>query len=578
MALATRDLRLERAQQAIDTIGLGFDVTKGICFDNCKRSQQRLIQINEEEQCRDLKIPDGVIIPNVPNVIKCLPGESIRIPSELLNLSEMSEQFNTAMRLVGRIPSGHFCDSFGVSSMYDHGRRTECLLAYDGWFITRYTFELDGRVVTPCDHVKQAIQAMPSACDTEAMARFIERYGTHVVVGVSMGGKDVLYARQEGDPPTSSLLKLLGNEANSRFMDSAKRYSPACDSICYDQEVNVVMIHKRRGGRSEIMSHNEWLDTVDLEPDVISLFLLPLSTLLAGSVGAGFLSHAINLYQRYRPPIEDLHKFLELQLPRQWAPSLSDAPLGSRWRIKHQAMSQLPLSIFGPVLYINTTPVDVGKRPVTGLRLVLEGTRSNRLAIQLQHLTSLPKSFPLSDKENAYFTPCASNNNHCNFNKKLKWNSFSRVCTAPVESDDSDDIVSGAQLLVDNNCLRLRLRFSRVVGGATLQKPPEWDESRDPPLPYLIFTVAHASKNQPKPGDVTIGSAVHPVGPPPTVKPRKLERFIDRSEIVRGAMHSPGYWVVSGAALSLHNAGIKLRVKYSLLNFVNGATHAVDVL
>ena len=61
---------------------------------------------------------------------------------------------------------------------------------------------------------------------------------------------------------------------------------------------NLFMIHSRRGGSNQKMYHNEWLDTIDLEPDVISLFLLPLTSLLRSIRGSGFVSHAINLYLR----------------------------------------------------------------------------------------------------------------------------------------------------------------------------------------------------------------------------------------------------------------------------------------
>lgn len=61
---------------------------------------------------------------------------------------------------------------------------------------------------------------------------------------------------------------------------------------------NLFMIHSRRGGSNQKMYHNEWLDTIDSEPDVISLLLLPLTSLLRSIRGSGFVSHAINLYLR----------------------------------------------------------------------------------------------------------------------------------------------------------------------------------------------------------------------------------------------------------------------------------------
>lgn len=56
-----------------------------------------------------------------------------------------------------------------------------------------------------------------------------------------------------------------------------------------------------------------------------------------------------------KPPIEELHQFLEFQLPRQWAPVFSELPLGPQR--KQQSCASLQFSFFGPKLYVNTTPV-----------------------------------------------------------------------------------------------------------------------------------------------------------------------------------------------------------------------------
>ncbi|XP_027340118.1 MACPF domain-containing protein At4g24290-like [Abrus precatorius] len=562
--MAPRDSRLEAAQKAINSIGLGFDITQDIDFDNFKRGS-RLIFINDE-QCRHLEIPGGISIPNVPISIKCVRGESNRIHSEVLTLQQMLEYFNQEMCLGGKTASGHFCASFGLSGRCIKDLASIKSLAYDGWFIKRYAIELERYHGELLDHVKEAV---PSSWDPEALARFIERFGTHVIVGVSMGGKDVLYVRQEDTSyllPTS-IQKLLKDTANMTFMDSAEKHCLASEDLSNEKE-NLFVMHSRRGGSSQKMYHTEWLNTIDSEPDVISMFLLPLTSLLRSTRGSGFVSHAINLYLRYKPPIEDLHEFFEFQLPRQWAPVLSEIRLGSHW--KHQVNTWLRFSILGPKLYINTIPVDVGNRPVIGLRLQLEGRRSNRLAIHLQHLASLPKSLPLSDNANAYLS-CNSYN--CSFHKKVKWNSFSYVCTAPVESDDSVSIVTGAQLQVEKKCLLLRLRFSKVIG-ATLQKAPEWDQSSS--LGHfsiksggiLAFISKEGQRGHPKPGDKTIGSTTYSAARPAPVHTPKLQRFVETKEMIRGPEDTPGYWVVSGARLSVQNGKIYLLVKYSLFSFV----------
>ncbi|KAK7291491.1 hypothetical protein RIF29_06673 [Crotalaria pallida] len=562
--MAPRDSRLEGAQKAIDSIGLGFDITQDTHFHNFKRGS-RLILVNEE-QCHSLEIPGGFSIPNVPNSIRCVRGESLRIHSEVLTLQQMLEHFNQEMCLGGKVASAHFCASFGLSDRCIKDLDTVKSLAYDGWFIKRYSIELEKYHGVLHNHVKEAV---PSTWDPEALARFIEHFGTHVVVGVSMGGKDVLYVRQEDSSylhPTS-IQKLLEDTASKKFLDSAENHCLASEDSCNNKE-NLVFIHNRRGGSSQKKYHSEWLDTVDLEPDVISVFLLPLTSLLKSIRGSGFVSHAINLYLRYKPPIKDLHQFFEFQLPRQWAPVPNEICLGSHW--KHQVNIWLRFSIFGPKLYVNTIPVDVGNRPVTGLRLRLEGRKSNRLAIHLQHLTSLPKSFPLSDNANAYLS---CNSYSCNFHKKVKWNSCSYVCTAPVESDDSLSIVTGAQLQVENKCLLLRLRFSKVVG-ATLQKPAEWEQSSSigrlsrKSGGILALLSREGKKGHPKQGDRGNGSTTFPAALPAPVHTPKLLKFVDTMEKIRGPEDSPGYWVVSGARLCVQNGKIYLLVKHSLLSFV----------
>ena len=68
---------------------------------------------------------------------------------------------------------------------------------------------------------------------------------------------------------------------------------------CYTLLQDIATICRRRGG-SDVrnLSHNEWLQSVQFEPDVISMSFIPITSLLNGVPGSGFLSHAINLYLR----------------------------------------------------------------------------------------------------------------------------------------------------------------------------------------------------------------------------------------------------------------------------------------
>ncbi len=214
----------------------------------------------------------------------------------------------------------------------------------------------------------------------------------------------------------------------------------------------------------------------------------------------------------------------------------------------------------------------MGKRPVTGLRLFLEGQKSNKLAIHLQHLCSLPQIIQLEDDTYNPQTPEAEIRKY--YEPIGSWKHFSHVCTAPVDSDDSS-IVTGAHLEVVSHgfkkILFLRLHFSKVCN-ATSVKNPEWDGSpnlgqKSGLISTLISThfSTAALKPAPRPAEVNINSAVYPGGPPVPVQTPKLLRFVDTTEMLRGPQDLPGYWVVSGAKLHLERGKISLRVKYSLL-------------
>ncbi|KAH7685215.1 Membrane attack complex component/perforin (MACPF) domain-containing protein [Dioscorea alata] len=591
--MALRASPLKAAQFAIDSIGLGYDISADLRLKYCKKefADPCLIEL-DHDQVQDLVLPGGISVANVPKSIKCDKGERMRFRSDVLSFQQMSEQFNQELSLSGKIPSGLFNHMFEFSGSWQKDAANTKSLAFDGWFITLYTIALAKSQIVLRDHVKQAV---PSAWDPAALARFIERFGTHVIVGIKMGGKDVIYIRQQHSSNLQpvEVQKRLKEMADRRFLDASGQYgvnseeahgndkfdvreqrlrfvesSPA--SSCTTKE-DIRRIFKRRGGNdNKDLLHHEWLNTVQLEPDVISMSFVPITSLLNGVPGSGFLSHAINLYLRYKPPIEELHLFLEFQLPRQWAPVFSDLPLGPQ-RKQHSSAS-LQFSPMGPKLFVNTAVVDVGKRPVTGLRLYLEGRKSNKLAIHLQHLSTLPRVFQLCDDPSSSYSRESYDRKYY---EPIQWRHFSHICTAPVESDEDLSIVTGAQLHVSHHGLKkilfLRLHFSSV-SNAALVKNPEWDGSpglarKSGLISTLISThfTAAIQKPPPRPADVNINSAVYPGGPPVPVQAPKLLKFIDTTEMVRGPQDLPGYWVVSGAKLHLDRGKISLRVKYSLL-------------
>jgi hypothetical protein len=349
--------------------------------------------------------------------------------------------------------------------------------------------------------------------------------------------------------------------------------------VMHTKNEEIMRVCIRRGGVDLGQSHERWLSTVSQAPNVISMCFVPITSLLSGLPGTGFLSHAVNLYLRYKPPIEELHQFLEFQLPRQWAPVYGDLPLGLR-RSK-QSSPSLQFSLMGPKLYVNTSKVDSGERPVTGLRFFLEGKKGNHLAIHLQHLSACPPSLHLSHDdtyepieepvEKGYYVP-------------VKWGIFSHVCTYPVQyngarSDDTASIVTKAWLEVKGMGMRkvlfLRLGFSLDASAVTRKSC--WDNLSTNSRKSGVFSMISTRLStglSPNPATtkpqskIDINSAVYPRGPSPPVKP-KLLSLVDTKEVMRGPEEQPGYWVVTGAKLCVEAGKISIKAKYSLLTVIS---------
>ncbi|XP_057750428.1 MACPF domain-containing protein At4g24290-like [Arachis stenosperma] len=566
------------AELAINAIGLGYDLAADLKLKSCKT---RLVPI-DHHSLRTVDLPGRITIPNVPKSINCDKGERTRLCSDVLSFQQMSEQFNQELSLSGKIPTGHFNAAFEFTGAWQKDAASTKSLAFDGVSIALYNFALEKTQVVLGDFVKQAV---PSSWDPAALAKFINEFGTHVIVGVKIGGTDIIYAKQQysSSLQPAEVQKTLREMADKLFVEQAG-LNKFDDGLGFDipsasysesQVQDTKFMCKRKGGsRKKFLSHNEWCQTVWSQPDVISMSFIPITSLLSGINGSGYLTHAINLYLRYKPQIDELHQFLEFQLPRQWAPVFGELALGPERKPRNSA--SLQFSFMGPKLYVNTTPVDVGKKPVTGLRLYLEGKRSNCLAIHLQHLSSMPKTFQLEDEPNGNVSDVSLEERK--YYEKVQWKSFSHVCTVPVQSEDDTSIVTGAHFEVGEAGLKsvlfLRLHFSKVVN-ATQVKAPQWD---DPPgftqksgiISTLIST--HFSGPQkpppPRPSDVNINSALYPAGPPVPTQTPKLLRFVDTTEMTRGPQDLPGYWVVSGARLVVDKGKISLKVRYSLLTAI----------
>ncbi|RZC14054.1 MACPF domain-containing protein isoform C [Glycine soja] len=433
----------------------------------------------------------------------------------------------------------------------------------------------------------------------ENFIRFIENFGTHILVGLSIGGKDLVLVKQDvsSNLEPSELKKHLDELGNQlfngtcNFLPKSKEqkykapqafdvFGPqivafnSSTSVCAKDGITVICA--KRGGDTQVSDHSEWLLTVLKKPDAVDFSFIPITSLLKGAPGKGFLSHAINLYLRYKPPMSDLPYFLDYQSHKLWAPIHNDLPLCPASNRTNLSPS-LSFNLMGPKLYVNTSQVTVGKRPITGMRLFLEGMKCNRLAIHVQHLLNPP--IMLNNKIED--TPIWSEEiNDDRFFEAINGKKFSHVCTAPVKynprwSSDKDVafIVTGAQLDVkkhdSRSVLHLRLLFSKVSNCAVVKS--SWTQGssglsqRSGIFSVISTSISGKDQNQKKPV-VVLDSSVFPTGPPVPVQTQKLLKFVETSQLCKGPQDSPGHWLVTGASLVLDKGKICLWAKFSLLH------------
>lgn len=227
---------------------------------------------------------------------------------------------------------------------------------------------------------------------------------------------------------------------------------------------------------------------------------------------------------------------------------------------------------------------------MVGLRLYLEGKRSNRLALHVQHLSSLPNTMTLSSATATTSGPSlwrGSDDHELSdqFLEPVKWKRFSNVCTALVEHDpkwvqgDSSSvyIVTGAQLVSKGKwpktVLHLRLLFTQLPNCSIRKR--EWaavpEGSRKSNfLMNLSTTFTFTQRTATGPQKQTpnaLNSGVYPEGPPVPVHSTKFLKYVETTEVVRGPHDAPGHWLVTAAKLVTQGGKIGLHVEFALLDY-----------
>ncbi|XP_009406153.2 MACPF domain-containing protein CAD1 [Musa acuminata AAA Group] len=555
------DALIATLTNAVQALGRGFDVTSDARLLYCKGAPGSRLVLLDDTRTRSLVIADDggsgsgssigqIVLPDVLLDVKICRERDRREPSRVCNFQQMAEHFNKKSGLSGTVPLGSFNSMFSFTGSWKVDAAATKALAMDGFYFPLYKAKLTSDDLLLRDDVKRAV---PHSWDPPLLASFIENFGTHIITSVTIGGKDELYIKQHHSSQLSEseIEKYVKDIGDQRFLNMEHQTLNA--PLNY-KEKDVTVIFRRRGGDDLVQNHAEWVHTISSAPDVINMTFLPIVSLLNGIPGIQNLSRAVDLYLEYKPPIEELQYFLEFQVQRVWAPAPVNIPGHQR---KEPVCPSLQFSLMGPKLYISAEQVSVGRKPVTGLRLSLEGSKQNRLAIHLQHLATLPKIFlPHWDSHVAIGPPKwhGPEEQDCRWFEPIKWKNFAHVSTAPIESTETNIgdlsgvyIVTGAQLGVwdfgAKSVLHLKLLFSKVPG-CTIRRSV-WDHNPCPTFPQKLDDTSSSTS-----GDNS-----------------KLAKIVDMTEMLKGPQDVPGHWLVTGAKLGVEKGKIVVRVKYSLLNY-----------
>ncbi|KAK7306396.1 hypothetical protein VNO77_44335 [Canavalia gladiata] len=588
----------------IECVGKGFDLTSDFRLKFAKGGK-RLVELDEVNK-KDITVPGGAIIPNVSQDIRCDKGDRLRFKSDVLEFNQMSELLNQKSAIQGKIPSGYFNALFDLSGDWFRDAHDIKHLAFDGYFISRYYLHLTASHLKLQDEVKSSV---PVQWDPASLSRFIQTYGTHIIIGMAVGGQDVICIKQNHSSkiPPADLRSHLANLGDFLFSDlrspselerktkQSKQKVPevfnrvmqssttqfTCISETSSKD-GLTIICSKRGGDVLKHSHSSWLQTLSSNPEAILFKFVPISSLLTGIPGSGYLSHAINLYLRYKPSPEDLQCFLEFQIPRQWEPMFYELPL--RHHRKKTFSPSLQFCLMSSKLHVSSGQVVSGKKPVVGLRLYLEGRKCDKLAIHIHHLSSLPNAMILTSTPSMW-RGSDDNESSDDFLEPIRWKSFTNVCTAVVKHDPNwlhepkgVYIVTGAQLISKGrwprNVLHLRLQFTHIPNCGI--RKSDWYAARETSRKSSFltnlsttfsFTQQSVTASQKQQDPNALNSGVYPDGPPVPVRSGKMLQFVDTSEVVRGPHDAPGHWLVTAAKLVTEGGKIGLQVKFALLDY-----------
>ncbi|KAF5962087.1 hypothetical protein HYC85_003296 [Camellia sinensis] len=302
----------------------------------------------------------------------------------------MSELLNQKSSVQGKVPSGYLNAIFDLTGAWLTDASDAKYLAFDGMAV--------GGQDLLCVKQKPSSTIPPAE-----LKGYLEDLG------------DCLFS----DGTSPSLLEKKTRDGKQKVPEVFKRmlqsHTMQFTSITETSgKEGLTIIWSKRGGDVFSQSHSKWLQTVTANPEAILFKFVPITSLLIGVPGSGYLSHAINLYLRCKYFPSNIISLLQRICSTSWSSKfLGNGHLCSvsfLLGIKEERRLALDCNsnLWGPK-FISAPPrfylvsflghllthththilvlwmqVSTSQKPVIGLRLYLEGKKSNHLAIPFQ--------------------------------------------------------------------------------------------------------------------------------------------------------------------------------------------------
>nr|GEV29166.1 hypothetical protein [Tanacetum cinerariifolium] len=209
---------------------------------------------------------------------------------------KMSELLNQKASIQGKVPSRYFNASFDLTG-----------------------------ACTSFSTLRKSKEGRSYSLESSVISRVYSDLWDHIIVGMVVGGQDVICVKEKSSSTTSpaDLRGYLEDIRDYIFSDGASPSLPERKSKDSKQKVSKVFSRMQQphtmkftnitetsskdvSGDVFSKNHSKWLQTVGASPEAVHLKFVPITSLLNGVPGSGYLSHAINLYLRYKPAEEDL--------------------------------------------------------------------------------------------------------------------------------------------------------------------------------------------------------------------------------------------------------------------------------